>query len=77
MLANVINIGGGNVAEFSLSNKTVRKAGADSVKEVAKNIKEDFKKVLVDDLLERESLIIYFDGKSLVQFHNQIKSVKK
>ena len=77
MLANVINIGGGNEAEFSLSNKTVRKAGADSVKEVAKNIKEDFKKVLVDDLLERESLIIYFDGKSLAQFYDQFKSVKK
>ena len=31
MLANVINIGGGNVDDFSLSNKTVRRAGTSAV----------------------------------------------
>ena len=77
MLANVINIGGGNVADFSLSNKTVRRAGTDSVKEAAAKIKENFKKVLVEDLEEKESVIIYFDGKALPQFHDQIKCVKK
>ena len=77
MLANVINVGGGNVADFSLSNKTVRRAGAKSVKEAAVKIKSDFKKVVVEKLGEKECLIVYFDGKALPQFHDQIKCVKK
>ena len=47
LLANIINVGGGDVSEFSLSNKTVRLAGAASVKESAAQIKIDFKKMVV------------------------------
>ena len=77
MLANVINVGGGDIAEFSLSNKTVRKAGTATVKETAEKIKKDFKKVVEEDLEGKESILIYFDGKALAQFHDNIKSVKK
>ena len=76
MLANFINIGGGDIADFSLSNKTVRNAGTVTVREEAQRIKEDFKKV-VENLGGKESIIIYFDGKALPQFHNRIKSIKK
>ena len=76
MLANFINIGGGDIADFSLSNKTVRNAGTITVREEAQRIKEDFKKV-VENLGGKESIIIYFDGKALPQFHNRIKSIKK
>ena len=77
MLANVINVGGGDIAEFSLSNKTVRKAGTATVKETAEKLKKDFKKVVEEDLEGKESILIYFDGKALAQFHDNIKSVKK
>ena len=77
MLANVINIGGGDIAEFSLSKTTVRNAGIATVREDAEKVKEDFKKVLVEDLGGKECIIIYFDGKALAQFHDKIKSVKK
>ena len=46
MLANFINIGGGDNTDFSLSNKTVRNAGTVTVREEAQRIKEDFKKVV-------------------------------
>ena len=77
MLVNVINIGGGSVDDFSLSNKTVRRAGTATVKEAAENIKEEFKKLLEEDLDKKESIILYYDGKTLPQFHDQIKCVKK
>ena len=38
MLANIINVGGGNIDDFSISNKTVRRAGTAKVKEVAEDI---------------------------------------
>ena len=65
MLANVINIGGGSVEDFSLSNKTVRKAGADTVKEVAEKIKKYFKTLLNEDVVVKECVIIYYDCKTL------------
>ena len=77
MLANIINVGGGNVDDFSLSNYTVRMAGTVTVKEAAEKIKMDFKTVLEEDHNKSDCVIIYFDGKSLPQFHDQIKSVKK
>ena len=77
MLANVINVGGGDIAEFSLSNKTVRKAGTATVKETAEKIKKDFKKVVEEDLEGKESILIYFDGKALAQFHDNIKLLRK
>ena len=43
LLANVINCGGGDVSDFSLSNKTVRRSGTVAVKEAAMKIKTDFK----------------------------------
>jgi hypothetical protein len=77
ILANVINVGGGSTDEFSLSNKTVRKAGAKKAKESAASIKEDFKKMLVDKLDGKKVINVHFDGKSLAQFHDQVKSVEK
>lgn len=77
MLANIINVGGGNVDDFSLSNKTVRRAGTVTVKEAAEKIKNDFTKILIEDLGGKEVLIVYFDGKAIHQFHDKIKSVKK
>ena len=76
-LANVINVGGGDVKEFSLSNKTVRTAGTDSVKEAAEQIKKDFKKIVKEDLGGKKVHIIHIDGKSLDQFHDQSKSIKQ
>ena len=76
-LANVINVGGGDIKEFSLSNKTVRTAGTDSVKEAAEQIKKDFKKIVEEDLGGKKVHIIHIDGKSLAQFHDQSKSIKK
>ena len=40
-------------------------------------IKTEFKRYLVEDLGEKQSVIIYFDGKTLQQFHDQIKCSKK
>ena len=77
MLANVINAGGGSVDDFSLSRTTVRVAGASAVKEAAENVKIDFKKLLQEDIAVKESVIIYYDGKTLQQFHDQIKCSKK
>ena len=77
LLANIINVGGGNIEEFSLSNKTVRKAGTVAVKESADEIKRDFKKMCREEHQGEKFIIINFDGKSLAQFHDQVKSVKK
>ena len=77
LLANIINVGGGDVNDFSLSNKTVRLAGAASVKESADQIKRDFKKLVEEDLGGKKAHIVHVDGKSLAQFHDQTKSVKK
>ena len=41
------------------------------------NLKNDFKKVLIEDLDKKEWVIIYLYCKSLSQFHEQIKSAKK
>ena len=75
--ANVSNVGGGDVNDFSLSRSTVRIAGAAAVKESAANIKINFKK-LVEDLLGGKMVLIgHFDGNSLAQFQDQLKSVEK
>ena len=71
MLANVIIIGGESVVDFSLSNKTVRKAGADTVREVAEKIKKDLQTLLDEDVDLKECFIIYYDGKALQKFHDQ------
>ena len=42
MLANIINVGGGNIEDFPLSNSAVRNAGAKEVSEFAASIKSDF-----------------------------------
>ena len=76
-LANIINVGGGDINDFSLSNTTVRTAGLSAVKETAVDIKENFRKKLIEDHEGKHILIVHFDGKSLSQFHDQIKSVKK
>ena len=55
----------------------VRTAGTVSVKEAAEQIKTDFKKIVEEDLGGKKVHIIHIDGKSLAQFHDQIKSVKK
>ena len=60
-----------------MSNKTVRLAGAASVKESADQIKRDFKKLVEEDLGGKKAHIVHVDGKSLAQFHDQTKSVKK
>ena len=77
MLANVINIGKGDIVDFSLSNKTVRMAGTVTVRKDAAKIMEDFNKLLVEDLGGKECMIIYFDGKALPHFHDKVKSIKK
>ena len=65
------------MSDFSLSNKTVRRSGTVAVKEAAMKIKADFKKTLVEDLSGKKVIIVHFDGSSLAQFHDQLKSVKK
>ena len=77
LLANIINVGGGDVEKFSLSNKTVRNAGTSAVKESAEDIKEKFKRMCKDEHEGEKFLIAHFDGKSLAQFHDKVKSVKK
>ena len=77
MLANLINVGGGDIRDFSISAKTVRTSGAKAVKEAAVEAKKDFKRVLKEDLAGRKSIIVHFDGKSQAQFRDKIKSVKK
>ena len=76
-MANVINVGGGDLNDFSLSSKTVRIAGAAAVKETAEKVKFDFKKLVEESLGGKKVLIVHADGKSLAQFHDQIKSVEK
>ena len=77
LLGNIINVGGGNIAEFSLSNKTVSKAGTIAVEESADEIKRYFKKMCREEHQGEKFIIINFDGKSLAQFHDKVKSVKK
>ena len=50
MLANIINVGGGDVSEFSISNKTVRTAGAEAISDCADKIKSNFKKYVKEEL---------------------------
>ena len=76
-LANIINVGGGDIEEFSLSNKTVRKSGADAVRESAQDIKKHFKKMCSEEHQGEKFIIVHFDGKALGQFHDGVKSVKK
>ena len=47
MLANIINVGGGDIKEFSLSRTTVRIAGKFFVRESAADIKDDFKNLVI------------------------------
>ena len=56
---NVINIEEGSDEDFSLYNKTVRKAGANTVKEVAEKIQKDFKTLRDEDVVVKECVIIY------------------
>ena len=77
ILANVINVGGGDIEEFSLSNKTVRNAGTSAVRDAGDKIKEDFKKFCVENHPGEKFLIVHFDGKALAQYHDKVKSVKK
>ena len=50
MLANIVNIGGGDVDDVSLSNYTVRTAGKSAVEEAAQKVKQDFKTMISEDL---------------------------
>ena len=47
------------------------------MKEVAEKIKKYFKTLLNEDVVVKECVIIYYDGKTLQQFHDQIKCSKK
>ena len=77
LLANIINVGGGDVENFSLSRETVRRAGATAVKDTANNVKNNFVKLVEESFGGRKVLIVHFDGKSQAQFHDQVKAVKK
>ena len=69
-------MGGGDVNDFSLSNKTVRTAGTAVVNDAAVLIKEEFKRKF-ENFEGKKFLIIHFGEKYLAQFHDQVKSVKK
>ena len=75
-LVNIMNIGG-DVSDFSLSNKTVRTAGVSAVNEAAEEIKTNFRNKLVENMSDRKTVIVHFDGKSLAQFHDHVRSVSK
>ena len=63
MLANIINVDGGDVEKFSLSNTTVRNAGTTAVKEGAKDMKEKFKKMCRMNMrVKSSSLLILMEN---------------
>ena len=69
ILTNVLVAGGVSVP---CSRNKVRRAGIEAVTEKAFNVKSDFKKNL-----KGRNLILYTDGKSVGEFSQGIKSVKK
>ena len=72
ILTNILVAGGVDVKSVPCSRYKVWKAGIEAVTEVAENVKSDFKKSLVG-----RNMIIYIDGKSVGEFSEGKKSVKK
>ena len=72
ILTNVLVAGGVSVKSVPCSRNKVRRAGIEAVTEKAFNVKSDFKKNL-----KGRNLILYTDGKSVGEFSQGIKSVKK
>ena len=70
MLANLIDGGGGDIRDFSISDKTVRTSGARAVKEAAVDANKYFKRILKEDLAGNKTIIVNFDDKSQAQFHD-------
>ena len=77
ILANIVNAGGGNVEEVSLSKSTVHTAGTAMVKKTAEDIRKNFKTTVKSSFGSKEALVIHFDEKSLAQYHDNVKSVEK
>ena len=72
ILTNVLVAGGASVDSVPCSRSYVRKAGIEAVAETAKNIKKDFK-----ENIEGTDLMIYIDGKSILDFSDGMKIFKK
>ena len=75
MLANVVNAGGGNIEDFSLSNYTVHSAGHEMVQKTAREIKSDFKKVVRETIGDKKALIVHFDFLLCRQFSDHLGSI--
>ena len=70
LIANVVNVAGGDVSELSISTSPMRRAGRKAVKEKASSIRERFA-----ELNDKKTKVVHFDGKNVEELTNNV--VKK
>ena len=67
LIANVVNVAGGDISELSVSTSTMRRAGRKAVKEKASSIRDRFA-----ELNDKKTKIIHFDGKNVEELTNNV-----
>ena len=70
IIANVVNVGGGDINELPISKCTMWRAGRKSVKDKASIIRQSFA-----ELNDKKTKVIHFDGKIVEELTNNV--VKK
>ena len=67
IIANVVNVAGGDVNKLSISTSTMRRAGRKVAKEKADSIRERFA-----ELNDKKTKVIHFDGKIVEELTNGV-----